>query len=117
MSIRSSLTILFDFFFQAEDGIRDYKVTGVQTCALPICAAKPSSSHLDQFRARRQLVSLVQDRAVAAAAVADLVSVLRQPDLPVDRVDLVLQILLEGDTGGCADASIGTQLIEALRSG
>src|SRR6478735_9893525 len=25
------------FFFQAEDGIRDYKVTGVQTYALPIC--------------------------------------------------------------------------------
>src|SRR5256885_5650081 len=25
-------------FFQAEDGIRDYKVTGVQTCALPISA-------------------------------------------------------------------------------
>src|SRR6266850_4450174 len=24
------------FFFQAEDGIRDYKVSGVQTCALPI---------------------------------------------------------------------------------
>src|SRR5256885_11269144 len=29
------------FFFQAEDGIRDYKVTGVQTCALPICAGLP----------------------------------------------------------------------------
>src|SRR5256885_11766249 len=28
---------LLSFFFQAEDGIRDYKVTGVQTCALPIC--------------------------------------------------------------------------------
>src|SRR5256885_11049771 len=27
---------MFCFFFQAEDGIRDYKVTGVQTCALPI---------------------------------------------------------------------------------
>src|SRR6266850_4403008 len=27
---------VFVFFFQAEDGIRDYKVTGVQTCALPI---------------------------------------------------------------------------------
>src|SRR5256885_4445897 len=27
---------IFFFFFQAEDGIRDYKVTGVQTCALPI---------------------------------------------------------------------------------
>src|SRR5256885_2260014 len=30
----------FFFFFQAEDGIRDYKVTGVQTCALPICGKK-----------------------------------------------------------------------------
>src|SRR6201999_4192253 len=28
--------MLFDFFFQAEDGIRDADVTGVQTCALPI---------------------------------------------------------------------------------
>src|SRR2546430_4249236 len=26
------------FFFQAEDGIRDLTVTGVQTCALPICS-------------------------------------------------------------------------------
>src|SRR2546426_3055759 len=28
--------LLVFFFFQAEDGIRDYKVTGVRTCALPI---------------------------------------------------------------------------------
>src|SRR5438034_3845572 len=28
---------VFFFFFQAEDGIRDHCVTGVQTCALPIC--------------------------------------------------------------------------------
>ena len=28
--------MLLFFFFQAEDGIRDYDVTGVQTCALPI---------------------------------------------------------------------------------
>src|SRR5205807_10285833 len=32
----AELAKLDDFFFQAEDGIRDYKVTGVQTCALPI---------------------------------------------------------------------------------
>src|SRR6266850_8396508 len=32
------------FFFQAEDGIRDYKVTGVQTCALPISAPTSSRS-------------------------------------------------------------------------
>src|SRR5699024_11265733 len=31
---RSQLSV---FFFQAEDGIRDRNVTGVQTCALPIC--------------------------------------------------------------------------------
>src|SRR5947209_19756976 len=30
-----------DFFFQAEDGIRDIGVTGVQTCALPICTNVP----------------------------------------------------------------------------
>src|SRR5262249_60054594 len=29
-------SVLFFFFFQAEDGIRDWSVTGVQTCALPI---------------------------------------------------------------------------------
>src|SRR5207253_4799119 len=31
----------FFFFFQAEDGIRDGHVTGVQTCALPIFLAAP----------------------------------------------------------------------------
>src|SRR3712207_2179882 len=33
---------LRNFFFQAEDGIRDIGVTGVQTCALPIYAPPPS---------------------------------------------------------------------------
>src|SRR5262249_59644949 len=32
----AAVAVLF-FFFQAEDGIRDWSVTGVQTCALPIC--------------------------------------------------------------------------------
>src|SRR5438105_9322333 len=34
----------FFFFFQAEDGIRDPLVTGVQTCALPIWNSKPCLS-------------------------------------------------------------------------
>src|SRR5256885_13238780 len=35
--VRMECKVLYaKFFFQAEDGIRDYKVTGVQTCALPI---------------------------------------------------------------------------------
>src|SRR3712207_9045023 len=32
------------FFFQAEDGIRDIGVTGVQTCALPICDADEAAA-------------------------------------------------------------------------
>src|SRR2546425_12188538 len=34
------------FFFQAEDGIRDKLVTGVQTCALPISREERRSEHL-----------------------------------------------------------------------
>src|SRR2546422_1926871 len=34
--VSSLLVSVFFFFFQAEDGIRDVAVTGVQTCALPI---------------------------------------------------------------------------------
>src|SRR5256885_12116485 len=36
-TVKISAVCNYVFFFQAEDGIRDYKVTGVQTCALPIC--------------------------------------------------------------------------------
>src|SRR5689334_23422837 len=34
------ISVFFFFFFQAEDGIRDGTVTGVQTCALPISAMR-----------------------------------------------------------------------------
>src|SRR5256886_2930019 len=36
ISMTNVIDVLFVFFFQAEDGIRDLTVTGVQTCALPI---------------------------------------------------------------------------------
>src|SRR2546429_5820677 len=35
------MVMVFIFFFQAEDGIRDVAVTGVQTCALPIFSLEP----------------------------------------------------------------------------
>src|SRR5687768_17621301 len=66
---------VFFFFFQAEDGIRDVAVTGVQTCALPIyeglCQAR-------RFRARTRavelgvirLLQLLAERAGPPAAVA-----------------------------------------------
>src|SRR2546430_13750006 len=38
--IRLAVFLRIFFFFQAEDGIRDLTVTGVQTCALPIYGAK-----------------------------------------------------------------------------
>src|SRR2546430_9362328 len=44
--VSQSICVYIFFFFQAEDGIRDLTVTGVQTCALPICFTKrriPSS--------------------------------------------------------------------------
>src|SRR2546422_9624004 len=40
----------FFFFFQAEDGIRDVAVTGVQTCALPIAADTSGDAEAEQLR-------------------------------------------------------------------
>src|SRR5690606_40246766 len=42
----------FVFFFQAEDGIRDFHVTGVQTCALPISPTTNRVSSSLPWRAR-----------------------------------------------------------------
>src|SRR5256885_1358058 len=43
------------FFFQAEDGIRDYKVTGVQTCALPISHANRQDVPPNSFALARSV--------------------------------------------------------------
>src|SRR5207248_6065365 len=56
------------FFFQAEDGIRDRTVTGVQTCALPIFGLRASDRRLDD---RGQHRSRAADRPVAADRRAD----------------------------------------------
>src|SRR5437773_6916294 len=53
------------FFFQAEDGIRDRDVTGVQTCALPICVLEPLTGalagegkrHLEGYEIVRDLIN------------------------------------------------------------
>src|SRR5690348_18134617 len=56
---------LFFFFFQAEDGIRDGRVTGVQTCALPIYSV---GTMLARHRAR------VARYGAAARSFADFAS-------------------------------------------
>src|ERR1022692_4896315 len=53
------------FFFQAEDGIRDYKVTGVQTLSLPICSESivgPASQFAVEPCPGRPPVALHRDR-------------------------------------------------------
>src|SRR2546427_7752669 len=57
-------TGLFFFFFQAEDGIRDLTVTGVQTCALPI-SSHPTVATFHSFCVRllrREGASLAEIR-------------------------------------------------------
>src|SRR5690606_40295059 len=69
------------FFFQAEDGIRDFHVTGVQTCALPIsglaiqvangCGLLPRLRHIESLAVRhdspeRRVRYAMQEFATAA---------------------------------------------------
>src|SRR6516162_2418822 len=93
----------FFFFFQAEDGIRDYKVTGVQTCALPISVGSAEVDRVAAELARRDLERYARPRRrflenhrqglacegpVASAAV--LVGKARVEDRPqLARVELV----------------------------
>src|SRR5437773_9876862 len=66
--------MIFNFFFQAEDGIRDRDVTGVQTCALPIFIESPTPFGEDSIMTRfvaamvvGALGAFVPDCAVAQA--------------------------------------------------
>src|SRR5256885_6595431 len=52
LSSGSIIDLFLFFFFQAEDGIRDYKVTGVQTCALPISHKRNRFRLLSSDRSR-----------------------------------------------------------------
>src|SRR2546429_4080655 len=73
---------LFFFFFQAEDGIRDVAVTGVQTCALPIYAREVLALQPNAAPAGpQQAADGIEGRALPRAVGPD-----QRHDLP--RVDL-----------------------------
>src|SRR5437016_11533809 len=55
------------FFFQAEDGIRDWSVTGVQTCALPISEDEPDRRERREWP-RRQASTRREQRDAGRAA-------------------------------------------------
>src|SRR5690606_40547522 len=54
---------VFFFFFQAEDGIRDFHVTGVQTCALPIFDEAAISRNLARVHAVVDDANAEEERA------------------------------------------------------
>src|SRR5690625_7747361 len=104
--------ILIFFFFQAEDGIRDGHVTGVQTCALPI--------FLNLVRATRQheeitlgsspragLQLLAMAKATAAIAGRDFV-------LPDDVQDLAVTVLAHRIVTRRGAAATAADLISQL---
>src|SRR5689334_16851636 len=64
LSILSVVSFLFFFFFQAEDGIRDGTVTGVQTCALPIFEALRALARIPTARAAELALSVLERQPV-----------------------------------------------------
>src|SRR6266700_4822708 len=71
--------IFFFFFFQAEDGIRDFHVTGVQTCALPIWAGAVFTGGVYTGELRTSGVSL-SERLSALARLVQIGSARVGPD-------------------------------------
>src|SRR5258708_28663591 len=63
----SALCEFYFFFFQAEDGIRDDLVTGVQTCALPICCGGPPTTASTIATPTRRSTSTRPGRASSGA--------------------------------------------------
>src|SRR5258708_31584696 len=57
------ITLLFGFFFQAEDGIRDDLVTGVQTCALPISSSPTATAARTPTRATGRAATTTRARS------------------------------------------------------
>src|SRR5437762_10455764 len=91
--VKARLTLTF-FFFQAEDGIRDTSVTGVQTCALQILFTEPGErvNRPDFGCGVGQLVFMPNSDALAAAT----------------------QFLVQGALTRWLDAIIAVQRVEIL---
>src|SRR5258708_31170559 len=110
LHVRFVLLVGF-FFFQAEDGIRDDLVTGVQTCALPIFESRSadelpgaaSRSPPDQFsRPASALLHVPQHDAAAEehareiAAIGDRLDILAEGDQRHALVEALLEALGDG---------------------
>src|SRR5437867_6735788 len=84
------MLFFFFFFFQAEDGIRDRTVTGVQTCALPISIEFEVERHIETLEAGGRLVQetrlwddrLSETRPMRSKEEAHDYRYFPEPDLP-----------------------------------
>src|SRR2546430_17403241 len=74
------------FFFQAEDGIRDLTVTGVQTCALPIYARSDDRGNFSFTRTSRLRLELGADPKMSGAG--EKIAVLFRKSDPDQLCDL-----------------------------
>src|SRR3712207_8263145 len=82
--------LFFFFFFQAEDGIRDIGVTGVQTCALPIssgtlCEMVSEKDPTGMARGE-ELRVFADDHDLCLISIADLIAYRKRFDKLVERV-------------------------------
>src|SRR5438093_13228661 len=62
------MMLLVFFFFQAEDGIRDWSVTGVQTCALPISPVEVAQQGRDRRGQRAAIAARWPRRSLPCCA-------------------------------------------------
>src|SRR5256886_9454090 len=92
---------LWFFFFQAEDGIRDLTVTGVQTCALPI--SRPFQAVLDQAKGQ-----LAQAEAQMANAELNV-----KRDIPEAEAHAIPQSQLDTDTQSLRGAKAAVEASQA----
>src|SRR2546430_11257236 len=76
--ISNATMVVLSFFFQAEDGIRDLTVTGVQTCALPISSDLRERGPLPEQEAVRYVEEV--GRALAVVHTAGLLHRDIKPD-------------------------------------
>src|SRR2546429_6543413 len=79
---------VFFFFFQAEDGIRDVAVTGVQTCALPIFTEQQVAELEKTRKASDTLTLLSPFRGVVQSVPVEQGKSVKMGDMLVEVADL-----------------------------
>src|SRR2546430_16192689 len=102
--------LLSFFFFQAEDGIRDLTVTGVQTCALPILVALYDRT--DELRAQRELIA--REKLATVGEIAS--GVAHEVNNPLAAIRMEAELLKRGTRDAETEAAATTIVREVDRA-